>query len=323
MTGATVGRLWHYPVKSMQGQEVQEVLVGPGGVAGDRAYGFVDVETGRLASAKRPKRFGPMLDCHARFQAPPGQDGPPPPIEVTFPDGAVVRGDSDDGAELTRRTQELLGREVRLITTVPDGLAFDELWPDIDGLGPDALVNAMQIEPPDSHGDRVVQFPVAMAAPGTMLDLAALHVLAASTLRRLAGEHPEGDWDPRRMRPNMLIDDVGEPADEDDWLGCDLHIGTEAVVHVVGPTPRCVMTTLAQPGLPRDGAVLKTIARVGLKQIGAVGQFACVGSYAEVVTPGVVRRGDPVRIERVQPRQGALSATMEMMAAALSAGSRK
>jgi uncharacterized protein YcbX len=166
-----------------------------------------------------------------------------------------------------------------------------------------------------------VQFPAAMAAPGTMLDLAALHVLAASTLHRLAAEYLSGEWDPRRMRPNMIIDAGDEPADEDEWVGCDLHLGAEAVIHVVGPTPRCVMTTLAQPGLSKDPGVLKTIASVGRKQIGPLGQFACAGSYADVVTPGVVRRGDLVRIERVQPRQGALAATIEMMSAALAAGS--
>jgi uncharacterized protein len=326
MTGATVGRLWHYPVKSMQGEEVEEILLGSSGVAGDRAYGFLDVETGRLASAKRPKRFGALLDCHARFspasgrypQSPPRSDAPPPPIEVTFPDGTVVRGDD---AELTRRVTELLGREVRLISTAPDGLTFDELWPQIEGLGPDAFVDALESEPADSQGDRVMQIPAAMAAPGTMLDLAALHILAANTLNRLKAEHPTGEWDPRRMRPNMLIDAGDEPADEDDWLGCDLHLGAEAIIHVVGPTPRCVMTTLAQPGLPKDPGVLKTIAGVGRKQIGPLGQFACAGSYAEVVTPGVVYRGDQVRIERVQPRQGALAATIDVMAAALAAGS--
>ncbi len=78
MTGVTVGRLWQYPVKSMQGQEVDEILLGPGGVAGDRAYGFVDVESGRLASAKRPRRFGALLDCHARFLSPPTPDGDSP-----------------------------------------------------------------------------------------------------------------------------------------------------------------------------------------------------------------------------------------------------
>jgi uncharacterized protein YcbX len=190
MTGVSVGRLWQYPVKSMQGVEVDQILLGPGGVAGDRAYGFVDVETGRLASAKRPRRFGALLDCHARFLYPPTVDGDSPAIEVTFPDGSVVRTDDDNGAELMLRTAELLGRDVRLITTAPDGLALD-------------VIQAAS----DSEGDSFDQVPVAMAAPGTMLDLAAMHVLTTSTLRQLADAHPDGVWDPRRMRPNILIDD--------------------------------------------------------------------------------------------------------------------
>ena len=319
MTSVSVGKLWQYPVKSMQGEEVDEILLGTGGVAGDRAYGFVDVETGKLASAKRPRRFGALLDCRARFISPPTVDGAAPPVEVIFPDGAVVRTDDDDGAELTRRAADLLGREVRLISTVPEGLALDELIPQIEGLGENAL-EALQTDPPDSQGDRFIPIPVAMAAPGTMLDLAAMHVLATSTLRRLADEHPDGEWDPRRMRPNVLIDDSAEPGNEDDWLGCDLHIGEQTVVHIVGPTPRCVMTTLAQPGLPKDSGILKTVARLNLKEMDALGQFACAGSYAEVVTPGVVRRGDPIRFERVEPRKGALAATIDMMSAALAAG---
>jgi hypothetical protein len=230
----------------------------------------------------------------------------------------VVRTDGDDGAELTRRTAELLGREVQLISTAPEGIALDELIPRMDGLGESAL-EAMQTEP-DSHGDSFIPIPAAMAAPGTLLDLAAMHVLATSTLRRMADAHPDGEWDPRRMRPNILIDDSAEPGDEDDWLGCDLHIGEQVVVHIVGPTPRCVMTTLAQPGLAKDSAVLKTVARLNMKEMGALGQFPCAGSYAEVVAPGVVRRGDPIRIERVEPRKGALAATIEMMTAALAPG---
>lgn len=301
MTGASVGRLWHYPVKSMQSEEVEQIRLGPAGVVGDRAYGFLDVETGSLVSAKRPKRFGALLDCRARFLATPSVDAPPS-IEVAFPDGSVVRNDGDDGAELTRRVTELLGREVRLISTAPEGLTFET-------------------EPDDDQGGRVEQFPVAMAAPGTLLDLAALHILAASTLRRLAAGYPSGEWDPRRMRPNMLIDDGDKPADEDEWMACDLHLGADAVIHVVGPTPRCVMTTLAQPGLPRDPGILKTIASIGRKDVEPLGQFVCAGSYAEVVTPGVVRTGDPVRIERVEPRKGALASTIDMMTAALGGGS--
>lgn len=316
MTGVTVGRLWQYPVKSMQGVEVDEILLGPGGVAGDRAYGFVDVETGRLASAKRPRRFGPLLDCRARFLTPPAVGGDSPPVEVIFPDGTVFRTDGDDGAELTRRAAELLGREVRLVSTAPEGVALDELIPQMEGLGENAL-EAMATDPADSYGDRFMSIPAAMAAPGTMLDLAAMHVLATSTLRRMTDAHPDGNWDPRRMRPNILIDDSVEPGNEDDWLGCDVHIGEQAIVHIVGPTPRCVMTTLPQPGLPKDSDVLKTVARVNMKEMGALGQFPCAGSYAEVVTPGVVRRGDPIGFERVRPRKGALAATIDMMTAAL------
>ncbi len=318
MTGVTVGRLWQYPVKSMQGSEVDEILIGPGGVAGDRAYGFVDVETGRLASAKRPRRFGRLLDCHARFLASPCGDGDSPPIEVTLPDGTVVRTDEDDGVELTRRVAELLGRDVQLISTAPEGIALDELIPKIDGLGQNAL-EAMKTEP-DSDGDSFIPIPAAMAAPGTLLDLAALHVMATSTLARMNDVHSEGDWDARRMRPNILIDDDADPGDENDWLGCDLHIGEQVVVHIVGPTPRCVMTTLAQPGLPKDADILKTVARVNMMDMGALGQFPCAGSYAEVASSGVVRRGDPVRFERVEPRRGALAATIDMMTAALSGG---
>ncbi len=68
MTDTSVGRLWQYPVKSMQGKEVDEILLGPSGVAGDRAYGFVDVETGRVGQREStPSDFGALLDCHARF----------------------------------------------------------------------------------------------------------------------------------------------------------------------------------------------------------------------------------------------------------------
>lgn len=316
MTEIRVGRLWRYPVKSMQGEEVDEIVLGSGGVIADRGYGFVDVETGRLVSAKHPKRFGALLGCTARYLSDPVPGEPTPPIEVTFPDGSVVH---DDAAELAGRVSDLLGRDVRLITTVDEGLAFDELDPGLEGVMPDDFV--AKLTPDSGAAEHVMQIPVGMAAPGTLLDLAAMHILTTSTLSRLAAEYPGGEWDPRRMRPNMIIDAGSEtPGEEDEWYGCDLTLGDGAVIHVVGPTPRCVMTTVAQPGLPRDPGVLKAIAGIGRREIGTLGQFACAGSYAEVVSPGVVRRGDPVTVERVEPREGALAATISLMSAAMAAG---
>ncbi|ODQ89500.1 hypothetical protein BHQ18_13815 [Mycolicibacterium flavescens] len=308
MTGARVDRLWHYPVKSMMGEEVPEVTMGLGGVVGDRAYGFLDVETGKVASAKRPKRYGALMQCRARYLSPPRPDAPAPPIEVAFPDGTVVR---DDLPELARRVTALLGRDVSPLTSAPKGASAELAMPGIADADPGPLKALFREE----GGEQVRDFNVGMAAPGTMFDIAALHVIAGSTLHGLAGRYPAGDWDPRRLRPNILIDDGGELREEDDWLGCHLHIGTEVVVHVFMPVPRCVMTTLPQPGLPKDLGVLKTIARFGRKQIGPLGQVACAGSYANVIRPGVVRAGDPVVLERVEPREDALATVIEKISA--------
>ncbi len=220
MTGAYVGRLWHYPVKSMMGEEVGEVLIGPGGVVSDRAYGFLDVETGKVVSAKRPKRYGALMECRARFLSPPRPDAPAPSIEVTFPDGAVVR---DDLSELARRVSALVGREVRLLTSAPEGASAELASLGIEDVG---AAGAIRSQFRDEEGERVRDFNVGMAAPGTLLDIGALHIVGSGTLGGLAAEYPAGDWDPRRLRPNILIDDGGELGEEDDWLGCNLHIGT-------------------------------------------------------------------------------------------------
>lgn len=90
------------------------------------------------------------------------------------------------------------------------------------------------------------------------------------------------DWDLRRFRPNILTDGVGEG----ELIGSTLRVGT-AVLSVVKPTDRCVMTTRAQPGgIERDTDVLRTILRAG----GALG-ISCI-----VVQPGEVHVGDEVEV---------------------------
>jgi uncharacterized protein YcbX len=264
MTATCVAQLWRYPVKSMAGEQVPELVVGPGSVVGDRAYGFVEVDTGRLVSAKR---HGVLLGCRARTT--------PRGVEVTFPDGTLA----SDAAELSRRASALLDCDVRFV----------------------------------HHGDAAAQPVVALAAPHTLADFAPVHLLAVSALDRMGAEHPDGVWDARRFRPNVLIDDTGERGGIEGWLGCDVHLGDDVVVHAVIPTPRCVMTTRGQAELPRDPAILRTLARSRRRDAGPFGQSPAIGSYAEVVRPGVVRAGDPVGVERVEPRDGALRAALKAL----------
>jgi uncharacterized protein YcbX len=92
-----------------------------------------------------------------------------------------------------------------------------------------------------------------------------------------------GDWDVRRFRPNVVVD-----GDEDALVGTTIDLGT-VTLDVMKPIDRCVVVTRAQPGLPRDLGVLRTINRERATFLG-------VGTL--VSSPGRITVGD-----RVRPRQ--------------------
>lgn len=48
--------LWRYPVKSMMGEELNATEVTENGLLGDRAYALMDAETGKIISAKLPRK---------------------------------------------------------------------------------------------------------------------------------------------------------------------------------------------------------------------------------------------------------------------------
>jgi MOSC domain-containing protein len=102
------------------------------------------------------------------------------------------------------------------------------------------------------------------------------------------------DWDARRFRPNLVLDDGAEPGafSEDALLGRSLRAPSGCALRVGLPTPRCVVTTRAQDDMPRDPAILRTIARHHLIDVGAHGRYACAGAYAEVLEAGRVGVGD-------------------------------
>ena len=91
--------------------------------------------------------------------------------------------------------------------------------------------------------------------------------------------------DVRRLRPNILISGVEGQA-ERGWEGRELHIG-EVVIRLDSLRARCPMTTVDPDTITRDPEVLKDIGR----RFG--GRLAL---NAEVVRPGLIRVGDPVRL---------------------------
>jgi uncharacterized protein YcbX len=274
MASADTGRagsvvsLWRYPVKSMMGEELNAAQFAELGLVGDRAFALVDRETGKVASAKQPRKWAQLFECRAAYIEPPGGNGLPP-VRLTLPDGTIV---TSGEADIDRRLSGLFQREVVFTKSVPDTPSLEEYWPDIEGL---------------AHREEVTDEEM---PPGTFFDLATVHVLTTATINRLRELYPEGRFEVRRFRPNVVVElDSGASGfAENDWIGRTLAVGDEIRLKVTGGCPRCVMTTLPQGDLPKDPGILRAAAQHN---------DVNVGVYASVSSGGSVRRGDRVTIE--------------------------
>lgn len=279
VVGSTAG-LWRFPVKSMQGEELATANATDRGFLGDRVYALVDTATGKVVSAKNPRKWPGILELSAAFAGEPIGDSAPPPVRVIFPGGASV---SSDESEFNERASTLFGREVALRSTPPANPVLEEYWPDIDGL---------------AHRETVTDERISLGTPaGTFFDFAAIHLVTTSTLATLAKTHSSGRFDTRRFRPNILVNDAGDGFPENDWVGRKVGVGDQVILEVVIPCPRCVMTTLSQRDLPLDSGILRAAARENNVMIAPLNQkMPSVGVYAKVIRGGEVRRGDAVHL---------------------------
>src|SRR5262249_30173572 len=129
---------------------------------------------------------------------------------------------------------------------------------------------------------------------GAFFDGFPLSVLTTSTLSLLDEVRPQARFDQRRFRMNVIVRTEQRGFVQHVWLGNELGLGDRARLNVALLDPRCVMTTLAQDGLPQDTDVLRALVRLNRVQVGDLGQFPCAGVYAVVAASGTVRIGDRV-----------------------------
>jgi uncharacterized protein len=278
----SVVALWRYPVKSMMGEELNAAEVTKRGLLGDRAYALVDSADGKVASAKNPRKWPQLFDYRAAFVDPPRSGAKVPPLRITLPDGTVVTSEQSDINQILSRA---LNREVTLDETErgrrevvestfpnPWMPKAEEYWPDMEGL---------------DYRDTVTDFDL---PEGTFFDCAVVHVLTTATLDRLRELYPEGRFEVRRFRPNVVVETTDGVKDfvENAWIGHTLALGDTIRLSITGPCPRCVMTTLAQGDLPKDAGILRAAAQHNQVNVGV---------YASVLRGGTVRRGDAVSLE--------------------------
>ena len=285
----SVVSLWRYPVKSMMGEELNACAVTARGLLGDRAYALVDRETGKLVSAKHPRKWGRLFDFRAAFVDPAQADEPRPSVRITFPDGAIV---TSEQPHLERMLSGAFGREVAFMPSAAPGAVLEEVWPEVKG---PRLYGSVLAE--REEGQLITDIPASFRAPaGTFFDFSPVHLITTNTLDRLRQLEPEHRFEVRRFRPNIVAEFPHvQGFVENDWSRQVVAVG-EVRLKVIIPTARCVMTTLAQGDLPADPGVLRATAEHNWIRAGGLGELPCAGVYAFVLTPGTIRRGDPVRV---------------------------
>ncbi len=236
-TSWRVSSLWCYPVKSMQGEERNELLFEAGGVEGDRQYGVLDVEANTVLSAKREGR---LLDAAASLAG--GE------LLVTLPDGRSF----NEGEPLDEVLTSWLGRPLRLVDSASFGAATYEAHEDSE----------------DDDSPLVTW----EGLRGSFVDESALHLMTTLDIDQLVRERPDLQWEARRFRPNVLMEPVADsplPLEP----GMRVAVG-ECEIAITKGCTRCVMTTRPQPGaLERQLEILRHVSRY---HDGAVGVRASV-----------------------------------------------
>jgi uncharacterized protein YcbX len=249
----TVADLALAPVKGMQVARVDAVRLEARGPAGDRAFLVVDAGAGGLLLTTRTPALlavAPRWDEARRVLALRFPDGGAVEEEVVPGEAAATR--LYDGRELTGR---LVGGELAAAVSAHLGREVRLLLRDRGQTGADD-------------------------APVTLMSGASLRALAPA----LGGAVP----DARRFRMTISIEGV-EAWEEHGWGGRELATG-DAVLRVVEPVPRCVVTTRDPEDGRTDVPTLKALARLRGKD------DVTFGVWCEVVRPGVVRRGDAVAV---------------------------
>ena len=222
-----VVELWRYPVKSMQGEQLEQADIGFQGIDGDRRRAVVDAKSGVSLSAKR---YADLLHCQAKTV-----DGD---IVITLPDGSELPVDSERTAEAL---SQLLDRQVVVRRAGSDHTVRHE-FPTELAVG---------------EGDPFLWEP---GLEG-FFDRAPLHLITTSTINALSHANPNSAFHRARFRPNILVDTNEQGFIENDWVDSELRLGTVTCL-VLDRKPRCVMTTRSQGGLAEDREIVRTIAKI-------------------------------------------------------------
>ena len=231
---AAIVELWRYPVKSMQGERVEQVALDASGFDADRRFGVVTPEGFVLSGKSEPRILGAAASARA--------DGE---VDIELPDGGRTASDDPD---VDAVLSAWLDRPLRLHRAGAD----------------EQFTIHHHTDPEDETKTKDFSTP-----PGAYYDSrSTVHLLSQSSLRAASAAYVDGQWDVRRFRPNVVVS-FGESDGyvEEAWVGATVTLGAVPAL-VRKRTERCVLTTRAQPGLDRDLQIYRSLVKSNHANLG-------------------------------------------------------
>jgi uncharacterized protein YcbX len=255
----TVESLWRYPVKSMRGEELDELFAGYAGVYGDRLFAF--------ESSASPKGFPfftgrdqrQMIRYRPRFRHPEKAARP-----INLAEAEKAGGANPISANAT---------DLMIDVEIPDGKTF--------AIDDPKLIGHLRANIDAKHDLTLLRSDKAIT------DCRPLSIFAVQSAKKL-GDETGVAVDKRRFRANVYLDlSSSEGFVENEFVGKSLRIGPKVVVHVVDRDPRCMMITLDPDTADKTPAILKAVAQA---------HDGMAGVYGAVLAEGMIRKGDPVEL---------------------------
>jgi hypothetical protein len=256
----TVESLWRYPVKSMRGEELEEMFAGYAGVYGDRLFAFASSANAKGFPYLTGRDQSQLLRYVPRFRFPDKATRPFNLLE------AKTRSPLLNPVSATPA-------ELMLDIETPDGKTF--------AIDDPALIESLRAGLNHKHHLTLLRSDRAMT------DCLPLSIFAVQTARKL-GEEIGLTIDKRRFRANVYLDLTNADGfAENEFVGRSLRIGSTVIVSIVKRDTRCMMITIDPDTAEKTPAILKQVAQAHENKAGV---------YAAVLVDGTIRKGDPVEL---------------------------
>jgi uncharacterized protein YcbX len=252
-----VDSLWRYPVKSMRGEELDEIFAGYGGVYGDRLFAFKSAanQRGFPFCTGRDKRQ--MIRYRARFRNP---NKAAQPVNVS---DAEKSGANPISANMS---------ELMVDVETPGGtFAIDD----------PALIDHLRENLDQKHELKLLRSHKAIT------DCRPMSIFAVQTAKKLGAETGV-TVDKRRFRANVYVELASHQGfGENEFVGRSLKIGPKVIIGVLERDPRCMMITLDPDTGEQAPAILKKVAQA---------HQGTAGIYGAVIVEGMLHKGDSVEL---------------------------